>query len=506
MHFEAQIAELERRRERARAMGGPEKLTRRREAGMLDARQRIAHLVDEGTFAESGMLATSVRPQDREKTPADGKVAGFGRIDGREVGIVSNDFTVMGASSSGTNARKIKHVKEVAERRGLPVIYLGESTGARMPDAMGARGIASGDAPTQYRRTRVTPWASAILGPCYGSSAWYACLADFTVMRRGAVMAVSSPRLASLAIAEEVDPEELGGWRLHATATGLVDQVTQTDEEALEAVARFLSYLPSHHAEPPPRRPVPPGSDNACDRMLDILPPEKNHVYDMRKIVDAVVDRDSTFELKASFARSVATALARIDGRTVGVVANNPRFKGGAIDPGACEKVTSFLVLCDSFNVPLIFLVDQPGFLIGIDGERRKAPGKVMNWMNALALCTVPKLSVVVRKSYGQAVLNMGGAGNADEVAAWVTAEVGFMDPVFATKLVQGAAGSDDGSLLGEMAADRSAFDMGAAYSAQAVIDPRETRTYLKRALEIHELRLTGGVGERLMRAWPTTY
>jgi acetyl-CoA carboxylase carboxyltransferase component len=247
--------ELDKRREKARGMGGPEKLERRRKAGVMNARERVAYLADEGSFVETGMLGFSgVYPQDKDRTPADGKVTGFGKIDGRDVAIAVNDFTVMGSSTSATNSKKVGHVRRVGTDRGMPCVYIGESTGARLPDAMGSRGMGAllGTDITQFQRMRDTPWCAAALGPSFGSSAWLACCSDFAVMKKGSTMAVSSPRLISMAIGEEVDLEELGGWRLHADTTGLVDVFVDTDEEALDAVKTFLSYLPSHNGEAPP--------------------------------------------------------------------------------------------------------------------------------------------------------------------------------------------------------------------------------------------------------------
>ena len=504
-----QDKELERLREIAAGMGGPEKLARRRDERVLNARERIDHLLDPGSFRESGMLAVSARREVADSTPADGKVAGFGLVDGRHVAVVSNDFTVMGASSSTVNGKKVKHIKTVANRRGLPIVFLGESTGARMPDIMGSA-VAMGDDPLQYQRRRETPWAAAVLGHCYGSSAWYSSLSDFCVMRKDAVMAVSSPRLTAMAISEDVDPQDLGGWRIHATKSGLVDLAVDTDEEALDAITEFLSYLPSHSGEPPPRREVTPEDVPDATQLDQVIPSSRTKVYDVHDVISCVVDSGHLFELKKHFARSLVTGLARVDGRTVGILANNPRIKGGAIDPDACAKATSFLVLCDSFNIPIVFLVDQPGFLIGKEGELRGATGRVMNWMNALSLVSVPRISIVLRKSYGQAVLNMGGAGNADEVAAWSTAEVGFMEPAYGVRIVHGVTREDDPDrfeeLFEEMNKDTSGAALAAVYAAQEVIKPRETREYLSDILRIHTTRSTGGVGEGNLRTWPTSY
>jgi acetyl-CoA carboxylase carboxyltransferase component len=510
MPFENELAQFEARRARALAMGGERKLAERKAQGVLNARERIDALADAGSFLEAGLFATAPMPEVRDKSPADGKITGFAKLDGREVAIVSNDFTVMGASSSEVNTSKVGHVKKVATARGLPMVFLGESTGARMPDVMGAAAITGGDRPTQYLRMRETPWVSAVLGHCYGSSSWYAALADFCVMRKGAITAVSSIKLTSMAISEKVDPEDLGGWKLHTEVTGMVDLAVDTDEEALAAVRRFLSYLPSHHKEAPPVHPVPPESGREAHRILEILPESRTKVYDVRKILQLIYDAGSVFELKPRFGRSVVTALARLDGKSVGIVANNPFVKGGAIDPDSCRKVTSFLVLCDSFNIPLVFMADQPGFLIGVEGERAGAIGRVMNWMNALSLVTVPKISVSMRKSYGQAVLNMGGAGNADAVVAWFSAELNFMDPRHAVTIVHGVTEQDDPeryqALLAEMTKDTSAYDAAAANTVHAVINPVDTRQYLIRLLDVHRMRMSNGVGQHLMRTWPTSH
>ena len=509
MPFEDLLKELAERRQRALAMGGPAKLAQRKAEGVLYARERLDRLFDAGTFIETGMLAVSNRPEDRLITPADGKVGGFGRINGREAAALANDFTVKGASSANINIKKLKHLKLAAKKRGIPVVFLGESTGARMPDVMGASSIGSKDDPTEYQRMREVPWAAAVLGHCYGSSAWYGSMSDFCVMRKGAIMAVSSPRLISMATGREVDPEELGGWRVHSEVSGLVDQVVDTDEEAIDAIKQFLSYLPSHHKEAPPVHPVPPGADEAIKDVMKLVPEASNQVYDMRKVIASIVDKGSMFEMKARFGKTLVTALARLDGRTIGVIANNPLFKGGAIDADACQKVQSFMVLCDSFNIPIVMLVDQPGFLIGVEGEQKGVTGKVMNWLNAMTLCTVPKISIILRKSYGLAVSNMGAGGNADEVCCWVTAEVSFMKPEFGAKVVFGASPDEPEKFkeaVAKMNKGSTPYDMAAIYTAQNVIDPRDTREYLKRMLEIHRLRLTGGVGEHLMRTWPTSY
>jgi acetyl-CoA carboxylase carboxyltransferase component len=320
---------------------------------------------------------------------------------------------------------------------------------------------------------------------------------------------VSSPRLIKMATGNSIDPEVLGGWQVHAESSGIADQVVDTDEQAVDAIKQFLSYLPSHHNEPPPEYPVPAGSGVDMAKIMDILPASNNQVYDVRRIIRAIVDKDSLFEMKSRYGRAVTTALARLGGKSVGIIANNPLHKGGAIGAQECQKVQAFFVLCDSFNIPIVLLVDQPGFLIGAEGEQVGITGKVMNWLNAMTLTTVPKISVVMRKSYGLAVSNMGAGGNADEVACWFTAEVSFMKPEFGAQIALGVSPTEPEQFkaaVEKMTKGTSAYDMAGIYTAQDVIDPRDTRDWLIRMLDVHRLRLSGGVGQHLLRTWPTSY
>jgi acetyl-CoA carboxylase carboxyltransferase component len=511
MAYEAILAEYEARRAKALAGGGAEKYEKRKAAGTWNARERIAYLVDPGTFLESGLFgASGVYPEQADETQTDGKLAGYGKINGRDVCIVVNDFTVKGASTSATNSKKIAHMKRASTERGVPLVMIGESTGARLPDAMGSRGMGQllGNDNTQFRRLRETPMCAAAFGPSFGSSTWLMCQADFSVMQKGAIVAVSSPRLVSMALGEKVSPDDLGGWRLHAEVTGLVDQVVDKEEEVFDIIKRFLSYLPSHHMEAPPDAPVPAGSGADLDKVFSVLPESRTQVYDMKRIVRAVVDKDSLLEIKPRFGKSAVVGLARLGGKSVGIVANNPLHRGGALDADACRKIVDFLVLCDSFNVPIVLLVDTPGFQIGTEAERAGAPGKIMNFMNAMTLVTVPHLSVIIRKSYGRAYVCMGGGRHSDDVAAWPTAEVSFMSPEFATKIVHGVGVGEPGfeDKLEDIRKGADVWGLAEVYAAQAVIRPQETRDYLIRMLDVYRLRMSKGVGQHLMRNWPTSY
>lgn len=508
MSYEEAIAQHKIRIEKAMAMGGSDKLRARRESGVLNARERVDLLFDAGSFAETGLFGTSNRPEDRDATPTDGKVCGFGDVDGRRAGVVSYDFTIKGASSSATSNKKMQYVKDVGRECGLPVIYLCESTGVRMPDIMGGVGMGGMSDKTRFLRNRESPWVSAVFGYAFGSATWHAVAADFAVMRKGACMAVSSPGLVGMATGQSVDKEELGGWKLHSEVTGFADAVADTDEEAIALVKRFLSYLPSHNGE------LPPVTDHyeasGGQDLLELVPESPSQVYDVRRVVEAIADKGSVMELKPRYARNMVTALTRLEGSPVGVIANNPLYKGGAIDGDACDKVTSFLVLCDSYNIPIVFLVDQPGFLIGVEAERRKIAGKVINWMNATSLCTVPKVSVILRKSYGQAFVNMGAANTADAVATWFTADVSFMDPRSAVRVVHGVTAEEDpdgfARHLAAMAKDNTGYDLASVYGAQDVIDPRETRDYLVTSLATFRRSRSGGIGEHRLSNWPTSY
>ncbi len=510
MSYEEKIKEHEARRRKAEAMGGADKVAKRRQQGLLNARERVDRLLDPGTFHESGLFGVSYIKEMRDETPADGKVCGFGEIDGRPAGVVSYDFTVKGSSSSATNNKKMSHIKDIGAKRGFPVVFLSESTGIRMPDAMG-EGMGNTNEAGRFLRHRKAPWVSAVMGFAFGSAAWHACASDFMVMRKSSVMAVASPRMVSKALKRTVTGEDLGGWRVHAEETGFADAVAESDAEAIDTVKKFLSYLPSHHNEPPPVAPVPPESSENAGKILELIPESLYQVYDVRKIIQAVADNDSFFELKARYARSLTTALARINGHTVGFIANNPQFKGGAMDADGCCKATSFIVLCDSYNIPIVFLQDQPGFLIGPEAEKKGVIGKVINWMNALLQTTVPKITIIMRKSYGRGFINMGAGGTVEEIAAWWTADVNFMDPRSAVSIVHGVEEEDDPEqfhkLVEEMRArGGSAYDLAAICGVKDVIDPRETRNYLIDMLKVHRSRLTNGISEHLLQAWPTSY
>ena len=520
MPFNKEIKELERRKERALEMGGADKIKKQHDRGKLTARERIDRLVDSESFLEVGMLNHSDVPGMEEKTPADSKVAGYGQIAGRQVAVVSNDFTVLAATSSRIAGRKEGELKALAAQRGHPVIYLGEAGGARMPDIMGSAGLASyggGGFDTYLQmmsRVRQTPMITAILGECYGMPTWMACLSDFVVQVKGSAMGVSGPRVVELALGETVTDEELGGWQVHAEITGNVDRVAENEEECFQIIRQFLSFMPSHCEELPPGAPVTEGSGSGMDQILDLLPEKRNRGYDMHQLIKCIVDRNSLFPLKPTFGKSVITTLARIEGNVIGVVANQPMFNAGAMDTDGIDKVISFLCLCDSFNIPLIFLHDIPGFLVGKAAERKRVAARVMNYMNALGLLTVPRISIIVRKTYGMAFWNMCGSGcGADFLVAWPSAEMSFVDPAIAANVVYGGKPSaadkesDEWKLLiQQLVDDASPYGAAGRHFIHDVIDPRKTRQYIAQALEISYNHRRKGIGEHKLANWPTKF
>lgn len=509
MAFEKELETFQRRAEAARAMGSKKRLAERKAAGILNARERVAALVDPGSFEEAGLFARSVRPEAAEISATDGVVSGFGRIAGRLAGINAADFTVLGSSSAETHGKKQSFVRNAAAQNGHPVINLMECAGGRIPDIMGAAGIGRAGEHSRYTRTRTTPTLSAVMGLTYGGGAFACINSDLVVMRKGAVLAVSSQMATSVAIGEEMDPQYLGGWRHHSEGTGFVDAVVDTDEACIDWIKKALSYFPDHANTTTPLAEIPPDAEDAVAGILDLMPEHRGKTYDMRKVIAAIADPGSVLAVKDRFAKVAVTCLARIKGRAVGIIATNPMFKGGALDPDSCDKIASFIVLCDSFNLPIVFLADTPGFLVGLESEKRRLAGKIMNFMAALELSTVPKVALILRKSFGQAYLNMGG-GKSDTTATWFTGEISFMDPAVAVNIVYAVKKEDDPERFEQLARDvakeTSAYDLAAPFMAHAVIDPRETRTYIARQLEIFSRGLTNGVGAHRLADWPPAF
>lgn len=514
MESEKILQDLETRKAKAREMGGPEKVAKQHAAGKLTARERIDKLLDPGTFLEFGLLATSDMPGQEDKTPADGLICGYGLLNGRRIGVIANDFTVLASTNARINLKKVLQFKEQVKKNMIPFIWLGEAGGARMPDCQGAKNICTlggGGTHTLYpefTHFREMPYVFAALGECYGVPDFQAMLADFVIQVKNSIIAVSGPRALGRAIGEDISAEEIGGWKIHDRTTGIADKVAEDEDTCFALIREFLDYLPNNNRELPPTRPVPPGSGDGMAHILDILPDQRTHIYDMHDIITRIVDGGKILEIKPNFGKMLITCLARIDGETVGFIANNPAHKVGAMDTDGLDKHTSFLCLCDSFNIPVIFLHDTPGHLVGKEAERRRVGARVINNLQALCQVTVPKISIVIRKSYGQAAANMCGPGaGPDYFVAWPTAELGFMVPEIAADVVFGNLPEEKRqAMLDVMVADSSPYPAAQSYFFQDIIDPRETRDYLIQILHIIRDSADHGIGKHLLANWPTKF
>ncbi len=508
--------ELKQRKARAMEMGGTAKIASKLGQGTGTVRDRIEKLLDPDSFFEIGLLNHSDVPGMEDKTPADGKVCGFGTIDGRTVAVTADDATVLAGSGGRVGVEKEHRLSRWAIEKGYPLINLGEGGGARIPDIMGSEGLSSMTMRKETAaRCRQTPSIAAIMGECFGAPSWMAALADFVVQVKGSCMAVSGPRVLELATSEKVENEDLGGWKLHAEITGQVDRVAEDEDECLSIIREFLSFMPSNAMElPPVASPRSGDQDSRQKKLLSIVPDESRRGYDMNRVIRTIVDDEYMFPLKPDFDKSVITCLARLDGHTVGIIANQPMFNAGAMGPDGCDKCCGFICLCDSYNIPLIFLHDTPGFLVGRAAELKRMPGKIINFIEAVALATVPKVSIVIRKSYGMAYSNMCGTGmGADFVMAWPNAEMSFMAPEIAANVVYRRK-------INESSDARAARDhaesqiraAGAPWKAAGlhllddVIDPSDTRKALIKTLKLARGADGGHRSKRQLANWPTTF
>jgi acetyl-CoA carboxylase carboxyltransferase component len=491
------VDELQARRDRARAGGGEERAARLRAAGRLTARERVALLVDAGSFTELGLHGGphhAERALDGREAPADGVVTGHGRVDGRPVAVAATDFTVMAGSLGATGELKLGRLRELALTRRMPMVWLLDTAGARIQESPGALFAGTGTFLREQARMRgVVPQIAAILGPCPGSTAYIAGLADFVPMVAGhAALALAGPHLVRAATGEAVGQEELGGARMHCRVSGVGDLEVRDDATCLAAVRTFLGYLPSHRDEPPPRRPAADPPDRAEEALLDLFPADGGEPYDMYELVRQVVDDGEWLDLKPEWGRAVITCLARFGGRPVGLVASQPLHDDGVLDNDAADKAARFVSLCDAFGLPLVFLVDVPGFAVGADAEAAGVIRHGARLVEAVAAAEVPKVTVVVRRAYGAGYYAMGGrAFDPDLLVAWPTAEIALMAPEDTVEIAFGAEvarGAEGEARRGELvAAYRELADVYVAAEnalVDDVIDPRETRQTIIRALD----------------------
>jgi len=489
------IIELERRRALAEAMGGPERVAAHHARGRLTARERVALLVDEGSFVELGRLAISDRPEVGERAPADAAVTGVGTVDGRKVAVIANDATVLAGTTGKVGARKQGQIMSLAARKGYPLVALGDANGGRLPDLLGSDfGASAGtDEGEHFLGIRVTgdriPRVTAVLGNAYGDPVFWAGASDFVVMAEGCSLALSGPSLVGASTGAAASHEELGGPEMSVRTTGLVTRLEPSEPEAIGAIRAFLSYLPSNATlSAPVAAPAAPATPG--EALADVVPDRGRRGYDVRKVIDGVVDAGSFFELHPQWARNAVCGLARVEGQPVGVIANQPKFRGGVLDADAIVKITRVVDLCTGFGLPLVFLQDLPGVMIGLEAERTAVAPKLIAMFTAIARSRVPKVTVILRKAFGFGYIAMAGPSmGTDYVVAWPNAEIGFMSAdnavqvVHNKRLVQTRAQEGDAAaraLAAELEVDmHSAFAPWQAATQSFIHDvirPDETR------------------------------
>jgi methylmalonyl-CoA decarboxylase subunit alpha len=394
-------------------------------AGKLFARDRIALLTDEGSFAEDGVFA-NVAAGD---LPADGVITGTAAVGGRPVALMANDSTVKAGSWGARTVEKIIRIIEKAYTAGLPMIYLVDSAGARITDQVemfpGRRG-AGKIFHTQVRASGSIPQVCALFGPSAAGGAYIPAFCDYVAMVDGnASMYLGSPRMVEMVVREKTTLEDMGGARMHCTVSGCGHHLAPTEQDAIESVRRYLSYLPGNWTQPPPSAPAA-GPDPVDLRKL--VPASERQAFDMRRYVRGLVDAGSLFEIHELWARELVTGFARLNGQVIGIVANNPMFKGGVLFVDSADKGTRFIQLCDAFNVPLLFLADVPGFMVGTAVEKQGIIRHGAKMISAVSEATVPKICVVVRKAYGAGLYAMAGPGfEPDATLALPTAKIAVM-------------------------------------------------------------------------------
>lgn len=482
-------------------MGGADRVRRHHESGRLTARERIALLVDPGTFRELGLLALPERRTTTNPGSADGIITGMALVDGRQVAVIAIDATVHSGTTAPINARKQVRLVQAANKAGLAIIVLADADGGRMPDLMGWR---FGGLPLPLRDFLTTPTdrptvlrLCAALGPCYGDSGLQAVAADYTVMTSNASIALSGPTVVERSIGGSVDHDSLGGPKVAAGIVGSAHAVVDSEEAAIAALKRALTYLPSNADLPAPTA-VAVGPGVGADRLADIVPASPRKGYDMGKVIECIVDADSILPWRGEQAKNLITSLARIDGNVVGIVANQPMHRGGILDVSSLDKYLDFIDLCDVFNIPMVTLHDVPGLMIGIEEEQRGILRRLELVAAKVSTISVPRISVIVRKSYGGGYFLMGGRQTEpDLLVAWPTAEVGFMAPETGVATVHRREletirerDGDDArqqrfdELAGMWALESEPWEAAAGFHVDDVIDPIETREVIRVGIE----------------------
>ena len=488
------------KRRAAREAGGKERVERHRAQGKLTARERLEAMFDPGTFVELDALVThrvTTFGLDERRIPGDGVVTGWGEIEGRPVCAFAQDATVFGGALGEAHAEKIVKVMELARKAGVPIVGLNDSGGARIQEGV----MSLGGYGEVFRRnvmlSGVVPQISLVLGPCAGGAVYSPAITDFIVMVRGqAQMFITGPDVVKAVTQEEVTFDALGGADAHGTLSGVSHLTATTEAEALGLARRLLSYLPLNNLEEPPGHEARPPGSEAARELLTTVPEDSNAAYNVVSVIERLVDRESFFELQSGWAPNLVIGLARLDGHPVGVVANQPAALAGTLDIAASTKGARFVRFCDAFNLPLVTLVDVPGFLPGTQQEHGGIIRHGAKLLYAYAEATVPKLTVILRKAYGGAYdvmcsKHLGGDLN----LAWPTAEIAVMGAAGAVNILfrrelESAAPEARDALRAKLTGDYQAEFLNPYLAAERgyideVVDPAETRARLVAGLKI---------------------
>ena len=515
MEKQTAIDELNRRKEVSLQMGGKERIEKQHQRGHLTARERIDKLFDPGTFVETDILMQNLTPDSEGKITHISKVRGFGKIYGRTAIVQADDATVLPGTGARLGFTQQKGFNpSIYPEMSYPVVILGDGNVSDTQSAGRSPSMAAANYPTRELMTpRRVPHVVTIMGDCFGAPAWAAAAADFVVMVKGAQMAISEPGL-EVAPEENATPAELESWELHYKATGQVDAIAEDEEQCLQLVREFLSYMPPNCNEEPPVVPTEDPPDRKADRLMTLIPDIAKRVYDMHQVIRAIVDDGKYFPIKHDFATTLITCLARMNGQTVGFIANQTLRNAGAMGPDECDKASDFISLCDSFNIPLIFLSDNPGNLVGRPAEQKRIPTKILTWMQAIAFATVPKICIIVRKGYGQGIGNMAAANaGADITIAMTTAEISFMSPEAAANVVylNRIESAEDpeaerAKLIEEMKYQSAPWPAASVGLLDDVIDPRDTRKYIIDCLDIMRDSKGNFISDHKLQSWPTGF
>ncbi|MFL5274184.1 MAG: acyl-CoA carboxylase subunit beta [Anaeromyxobacteraceae bacterium] len=489
------VQALRTNRERIEQGGGAQRNAKHHEAGKLTARERVAELVDPDSFEELGLFARHRAEHfglAGQELPADGVVTGAAAVAGRLVHLASQDFTVMGGTAGEVHSLKVAEAMAQSLKTGSPFVFVNDSGGARVQEGIDSLSGYGQVFHANVMLSGVVPQISVICGPCAGGAAYSPALTDFIIQTRQAQMFITGPQVIKQVTGEQITAAELGGPDAHMARSGVVHFVAEDDREALALCRRLLSFLPSNNLEDPPR--LPSNGDAAPDPALaSIVPLDGKRGYDVRDVIAAVVDGGDLLEVQAGHAMNLVVGFARLLGRTIGVVANQPKVRAGALDIDASSKGARFIRFCNAFNIPLVTFVDVPGFLPGVEQEHGGIIRHGAKLLFAYSAATVPKIQVILRKSYGGAHLAMGSKDlGADRVLAWPTAEIAVMGAEGAVEIVfrkEVAEAADPAARRAELV-DRYRSTFSSPYMAAArrlvddIIDPAETRRRVAQALE----------------------